>query len=105
MVPFPYLVYPDSTKVIMSIRSFFTSLFGDRTTGPGAGLDINPATGLPMLDGAVDIAGNPYGIRRDRVADETSSMSCSGPELRHDDHRSIGSLDQSGSSIGNDWSI
>lgn len=25
--------------------------------------DINPATGLPMIDGAgIDIAGNPYGV-------------------------------------------
>ncbi len=29
----------------------------------GFGPDINPATGLPMIDDAViDIAGNPYGV-------------------------------------------
>jgi hypothetical protein len=41
-------------------------LFGGADdTAEGAGVAppaINPATGLPMLDGGVDVMGNPYGF-------------------------------------------
>ena len=47
-------------------------LFGDDATSatfqadaaPMAACDINPATGLPMLDGCggLDVGGNPYGV-------------------------------------------
>ena len=52
----------------MSIRSFFTDLFEARSS-------VNPATGLPMTGGAVDVAGNPYGndLRHHHDAAGTSS--------------------------------
>lgn len=28
-------------------------------------LDVNPATGMPMMDGGVDVHGNPYGVDLD----------------------------------------
>ena len=71
----------------MSIRSFFTDLFG-------AGHSVNPATGLPMTGGAVDVAGNPYGT-----------------ELRHHHHDAAGTSGGSvdlhhhvGGTTTNDWS-
>lgn len=96
----------------MSLRSFFADLFGRTHAEPGAslsrdnsrGMDINPATGLPMLDDAVDVAGNPYGTRRHRPEEDTTAASWSGPEHHHDDHRAIGGLDDYGSSTGTDRS-
>lgn len=29
---------------------------------PNIGPDVNPATGLPMLDSNIDTAGNPFGL-------------------------------------------
>lgn len=40
------------------------SVAGDHWAGP-AGLRINPANGLPMLNDAVDIQGNPLGMSGD----------------------------------------
>lgn len=48
----------------MGIRGFFADLF-DRwggVGGPDPDPGVNPATGLPMADGAVDVQGNPFGI-------------------------------------------
>ena len=59
----------------MSVRSFFTDLFG-------AGGSVNPTTGLPMPGGAVDIAGNPYGADLSRHHDAAGASS--GPiDLHH----------------------
>ena len=45
----------------MGIFSRLGSLFGD--SSDTCSMTINPATGLPMLDGCnVDIAGNPFGV-------------------------------------------
>ncbi len=50
------------------------SLFADSNTG----MDINPATGLPMIDGigSLDVAGNPYGSdsMQDSMSFDNSSM-------------------------------
>jgi hypothetical protein len=35
-----------------------------------ASIDLNPATGMPMLDDCVDVMGNPYGF------DNTSDLCC-----------------------------
>lgn len=70
----------------MSIRSFFTDLFG-------AGPSVNPATGLPMPGGAIDVAGNPYGADLRRHHDEVGT-SVSPVDLHH----------HVGSSTTNDWS-
>jgi hypothetical protein len=34
----------------------------DRDDFKMAALDVNPATGLPMMDDVVDVMGNPYGL-------------------------------------------
>lgn len=48
----------------MDIRSFLDGLFSsgvaDVSADPGPA--INSATGLPMMDGTVDVAGNPFGV-------------------------------------------
>ena len=73
----------------MSIRSFFTDLFG---TGPS----INPASGLPMMASTIDVARNPYGTDLHRHDDAPSSPS-SAADHHHDHHHA-------GSPIDNDWS-
>lgn len=92
----------------MSIRNFFADLFSRSRTGPDAGLNpgmsVNPATGLPMLDGAIDVAGNPYGTRRRETEDDAGSTSCSGSNHHHDDHRPVGGFDHHSSSTSTDWS-
>lgn len=37
-------------------------------------MDINPATGLPMLDSCIDVAGNPYGIDNSNTGSMTDSF-------------------------------
>ena len=70
----------------MGIRSFFTDLFE-------GGPPVNPATGLPMPGGAVDVAGNPYGADLRRHHEPVSAPS--GPvDLHH----------HAGSPTTNDWS-
>ena len=73
----------------MSIRSFFTDLFG-------AGPSVTPATGLPMTSGTIDVTGNPYGTDLHRHDDPPSSPS-SFVDHHHDHHHA-------GSSVDNDWS-
>lgn len=71
----------------MGMRSFFNRLFG-------AGPSVNPATGLPMMGGAVDVGGNPYGtdLRRE---DNMATMSGGAIDHHHD---------YAGSPTSNDWS-
>ncbi|WP_457570844.1 hypothetical protein [Desulfovulcanus sp.] len=51
----------------MSIFDFFSDWFGSGSsnTGSDSGFDINPATGLPMMDSCFDIAGNVFGTSSD----------------------------------------
>lgn len=79
----------------MSIRSFFVDMLDHlragrpRDTGPS----VNPATGLPMLGGSVDVGGSPYGADLHRHDDVVTS---SGEFADHRPH--------SGSPADNDWS-
>ena len=70
IIPF---VYPESEQI--DITSSETEEWGEMAAMPSLlhttnqfnsadfyDYDVNPATGLPMLDGAIDIAGNPMGI-------------------------------------------
>ncbi|PAX06380.1 hypothetical protein [Sphingomonas lenta] len=83
----------------MSICSFLADLFdrwgahGSVDVDPSPG--VNPATGLPMMDGAVDVAGNPFGTSRQRH-DDPYGAGTGSAGLDHHHH--------SGSSINNDWS-
>lgn len=45
------------------ICGFFGIGADDHLSSPGGGCDINPATGLPMIDGigGVDVGGSPFG--------------------------------------------
>lgn len=65
--------------------SLWTYLFGVSTPPQS----INPANGLPMLNSALDVAGNPYG---------SDSMS-----INHADH-SYPSATDTFSSSGSSWS-
>ncbi|MBT8763101.1 hypothetical protein KFV02_04060 [Desulfohalobiaceae bacterium Ax17] len=51
----------------MSIFDFFTEWFGSGSsdTDSDSDCDINPATGLPMMDSCFDIAGNVFGTNSD----------------------------------------
>lgn len=65
----------------MGILSYLSDLF-DRLDA-----SVNPATGLPMLNRSVDVAGNPYGTdlrRRDAASAEAGSS---------DDHLTGSSFD------------
>lgn len=53
--------------------------------------DINPATGLPMLDGCIDVAGNMYGCSNDDL------------DLGVSDDLSDAFIDDSFSSFSDDW--
>lgn len=68
----------------MSIQGFFAFLFG-----------VDPATGLPMADSTIDIAGSPYGTDLHRHDDTPGLPSCL-PDYPHDHY--------TGSPINNDWS-
>ncbi len=37
------------------------------------GPDINPATGLPMVDATMDVQGNPYGFDSDSIFDSNNT--------------------------------
>ena len=65
-----------------------------------AGIEINPASGLPMIDdiGGVDVGGNPYGTD---LSDDYSDMS-SGFDSGFDD--SFSSIDDSFSSMDDSFS-
>lgn len=61
--------------------SLWRFLFGyddpdEPTTPMPSGPEVNPATGLPMIDdiGSIDVAGNPYGV-------DLHSGDFSGPEI------------------------
>lgn len=92
----------------MSIRNFLADLFSRLHAGSDVGLSpgmsVNPATGLPMLDGAIDVAGNPYGIRRHVTEDDVDLPSCDGSSHLHDDHRPVGGFDHDTFSTSTDWS-
>lgn len=92
----------------MSIRNFLADLFSRShavsDAGLGPGMSVNPATGLPMLDGAIDVAGNPYGTRRHETEDDAGFTSCSGSSYHHDDYRPVGGFDHDTSSTSTDWS-
>lgn len=79
----------------MSIRSFFAHmvdhLYASRSHD--AGPSVNPATGLPMLGGSVDIGGNPYGTDLRRHDDAPSPSGGFADDQPH-----------AGSPIDNDWS-
>ena len=88
----------------MSIRSILADLFSNWRAPGRPTMDINSATGLPMLDGAIDVAGNPYGTRRHVTEDDAGSPSCSGSSHLHDDHRPFDGLDHHTSGTSTDWS-
>lgn len=92
----------------MSIRNFLADLFSRShaasDAGLGPGMSVNPATGLPMLNGAIDVAGNPYGTRRHETENDAVSPDCGGLSHLHDDHRSVGGFDHHSSSTSTDWS-
>lgn len=78
----------------MGVRDFLSDLFG---TGPS----VNPATGLPMMGGGVDVAGNPFGVdlhRHDHEAGASTGWSGS-----DDHHHRIGLHDYWSGSAGTDW--
>ena len=77
----------------MGLRSFITDLFGH--SRPGSDPGVNPATGLPVLSGGVDVAGNPYGVDTHRSDDPSSSGAGASS---HDYHQ------HGGSATSNDWS-
>jgi len=58
----------------MGFRNWLSNLCGNnqRVSTPRP-IEINPATGLPMIDGAwgVDVAGNPFGTN---LADSTNTV-------------------------------
>lgn len=58
---------------------------------------INPATGLPMLDGAIDVAGNPYGCG----SDDSLGSGISSSSL--DDHWQTSSFDSDFGSSSSSW--
>ena len=93
--------YPE---VDMSIRNFLADLFSRSHPALNPGMSVNPATGLPMLDGAIDVAGNPYGTRRHETEDDGGSPGCGGSSHHHDDHRPIGGFDHHSSGTSTDWS-
>lgn len=78
----------------MGVRSFLSDLVNHWGANASSerGLSVNPATGLPMLGGGIDMAGNPYGTDL-RQHDDAGSPSSSGV-----DHQPLGSP------ISNDWS-
>ena len=89
----------------MSLFGWLGSIFDDPSNS--CGTTINPASGLPMVDGScgVDVAGNPYGTDNSSSAhDMDSSPWDSGCSI--DSGTSIGSDPfssfDSGSSF-NDW--
>ena len=90
----------------MSICNFLADLFSrshaGSDAGQGPGMSVNPTTGLPMLDGAIDVAGNPYGTKRHEPEGDAGPPSCSGSNHHHDDHRSIGGFDHDTSSPSTD---
>lgn len=92
----------------MSIRNFLADLFSRSLarsdSGLGPGMSVNPATGLPMLDGAIDVAGNPFGTRRHETEDNAEFPVCGGSGHHHDDHRPFGGLDHQTSGMSTDWS-
>lgn len=76
----------------MSVRSFIADLFSRWDTS--AAPSINPATGAPMLNGSVDVHGNPIGVAAHRDDDLPSASTDSG----HDHHQ------HPSSPTSNDWS-
>ena len=88
----------------MSIRSILADLFSDWRAPGRPVMDINPVTGLPMLDGAIDVAGNPYGTRRHETEDDGGSPDCGESSHHHNDHRPVGGFDHDTSSTSTDWS-
>jgi hypothetical protein len=65
-------------------KNIFGNLFDDNDNGP----EINPATGLPMIDNSgIDVNGNPFGIDNDDFSnsginnDDFSNNSFSGGDL------------------------
>ena len=77
----------------MSMRSFFADLFSQ--WGSNAGPSVNPATGVPMLNGSIDVHGSPYGVDAHRHDDPPGSGASS---ISHDHYN------HSGSPTSNDWS-
>ncbi|HEX8555523.1 MAG TPA: hypothetical protein VF695_12510 [Sphingomonas sp.] len=78
----------------MGLRSFFADLFSRLT--PSSGPEVNPATGLPMLDGGVDVQGSPYGTDAHRHDDPSGAGTGAGAGTLNHDHP--------GSPTSNDWS-
>lgn len=77
----------------MSVFGWFGSLFGDSDSS--CNTVINPASGLPMIDGygGVDVAGNVYGTDSNNSSHDTGGASWdSGPGF------------ESGTSFGSDSS-
>ena len=66
------------------------------------GSDINPATGLPMV-GAMDVAGNPYGVDLSHRHDVDPHGAEWASASRQDDWTGPSSSGWSGDSGGNDW--
>lgn len=59
----------------MSILKSFMDLFG---SSPSVH-DINPGSGLPMLDDTIDVAGNPFGT--DHLSDDLVNTSALDDDL------------------------
>jgi|APLak6261664640_1056046.scaffolds.fasta_scaffold04063_2 hypothetical protein len=78
--------------------NLFKSIFNAIFSGP----DINPANGLPMIDGShIDVAGNPYGSD---LSHDTSSYNHDWGSSSHDWGSSSSSFDSSSSfGGGSDW--
>ena len=73
----------------MGLWNSICGWFGSRSIDGCGSHDINPSTGLPMIDGSgVDVGGSPYGV-----------------DIHHDDcwATSSSSWDDSFSSSGGSW--
>lgn len=93
----------------MSLFAWLGSLFDE--PGNSCSTEINPASGLPMVDGCggVDVAGNPYGTdfssNHDTGSTFDSGMSFGSDSFSSFDSGISSSID-TGSSFGtglNDW--
>lgn len=88
----------------MGVRSFLTDLFDNWSVGTPSdpGPSVNPATGLPMMGGMVDAAGNPFGVDLHRHDDQIGAPVGGGDDHHHrscfDDHWS-----GSAGPIGTGW--
>ena len=89
----------------MGLFGWLGSVFGDPSYS--CGTTINPASGLPMLDGScgVDVAGNPYGTDNGSTTDSGISTIDTGSSLDSGIGSTFGDSFSSfdSSSSFNDW--